>query len=239
MSIRYITFGFLDVIFSVAAFFVRNDHFSEGISVLATKKKYSYLVPSKRDNCVLSFSGFNTREMTNLLSLSYVFSFVTSSVVSLPSSPNTNKMDGSIACEANVGYSFPLIKYLQPSNSMVSIMSPSKLPLSIRNRISKLSFFINGYDFFDHFRRAVCCIGIATSLKASNVAFEFIIESKLDVLTRVAQFFGKYPLAVPSGWPSTSITLLSISMVMDLSLLFQSCFLKTLKLISHDICVVL
>src|SRR5450759_4675596 len=92
--------------------------FSEGSSVLVTKKKYSYSSPSRRDNCALSFSGFNTRDTTNLLSLSHVFCFVRSSAVSLPSSPVTNKIDGSVTCEASVGYSFPLIKYLQPNNSI-------------------------------------------------------------------------------------------------------------------------
>src|SRR5450759_118965 len=96
MSNRHIILGFLDVILRVATLFVRNNNFSEGSSVLVTKKKYSYSSPTKRDNCALSFSGFNTRETTNLLSLSHVLSFVKSSAVSLPSSPVTNKIDGSV-----------------------------------------------------------------------------------------------------------------------------------------------
>ena len=78
-----------------------------------SQKKYSYSSPAKRDNCALSFSGFNTREITNLLSLSHVFSFVKSSVVSLPSSPVTNKIDESVTWETRVGYSLAFVKYWQ------------------------------------------------------------------------------------------------------------------------------
>ena len=44
---------------------------------------------------------------------------------------------------------------------------------------------------------------------------------------------GLNPLPAPSWWPSTLTTLLSISKVMALSLLFFSSYLKTLKLISR------
>lgn len=50
-------------------------NFSEGSSVLITKQKYSNSLPSKKDNCALSFSGFNTWDTTNLLSLSQVPDF--------------------------------------------------------------------------------------------------------------------------------------------------------------------
>ena len=71
--------------------------FSDSKSVFVTKKKYSYSEPSKSDNCALSFSGFNTRDTTNLLSFSHLSNFVNSSVVSLPSSPLTNTIDEFVA----------------------------------------------------------------------------------------------------------------------------------------------
>jgi hypothetical protein len=46
----------------------------------------------------------------------------------------------------------------------------------------------------------------------------FITQRKLNVDTRVARLLGLYLFAVPSCWPYTLTTLLSISMVMDLSL---------------------
>lgn len=96
-----------------------------------------------------------------------------------------------------------------------------------------------GNDFFDHFSRAIGSICVAAAHKSSDISLQFVAEGKLNVVTVVSNLFGIIPFYSPFLVAFYVDTLLSISMVMTLSLLFCSSFLKTLKLISLSMWVVL
>ena len=44
-------------------------------------------------------------------------------------------------------------------------------------------------DFFNQFSSAICSKSVAASHKSSDIGLKFITESKLDVVTRVANLF--------------------------------------------------
>lgn len=72
---------------------------------------------------------------------------------------------------------------------MVSIKSSKKYPLSIPNRISKLSVLIWATIYY-HFCSALCGLCVAATYKSNDISLQFGAQSKLKVLTAISRLFG-------------------------------------------------
>jgi len=123
--------------------------------------------------------------------LSQVSSLATASVVSLPSSPVMNELDG---------WSCDLRSERWIFFSLDQILATSRLDC-FNNIVIKISTihaeqdfeiirFNMGNDFYNHFGCAIGSVCAAASYKSSDISLQIIAEGELDVVTVVPEVLG-------------------------------------------------